>query len=204
MKNRNGFFLILNDFWAETELCLHAQRARPAAAWPQRRTSLGSTTHNRPGQPQGAARVCAQCTRCDALCPRRAQSACHGTAGGGSLAAKPQQDVHRKLPQPMVHSPDTIESPNSQCGRWAMKGRSSPARSTAPELNGGEGVIFLVQEVALNLKEAPGPTQREWERVSGPVHGEWQQIGGVIGRRITGADKRAAVEAIVHGRGAFL
>jgi hypothetical protein len=85
-----------------------------------------------------------------------------------------------------------------------MKGRSSPARSTAPELNGGEGVIFLVQEVALNLKEAPGPTQREWERVSGPVHGEWQQIGGVIGRRITGADKRAAVEAIVHGRGAFL
>jgi hypothetical protein len=70
-----------------------------------------------------------------------------------------------------------------------------------PELNGGEGVAFLVREVALKLKEAPGPTQREWERVSGHVHGEWRQIGGVTDGRLTGADKWAAVEDIVHRRG---
>jgi hypothetical protein len=60
----------------------------------------------------------------------------------------------------------------------------------APELNGGEGVALLVREVALKLKEAPGPMQREWERVSGPVHGEWQQIRGMTSGRLTGADKR--------------
>jgi hypothetical protein len=37
--------------------------------------------------------------------------------------------------------------------------------------------------------------------VSGPVHDEWRQIRGVTGGRLTGADKRAAVEDIVHGRG---
>jgi hypothetical protein len=73
----------------------------------------------------------------------------------------------------------------------------------APELNGGKGVAFLVQEVAPELKEAPGPMQWEWERVSGPgpIHGEWRQIGGVTGGWLTGADKWAAVEDIVHGRG---
>jgi hypothetical protein len=111
-------------------------------------------------------------------------------ASGGSLAAKPWKHVHRKLSQPTVHSPDMIESPSSQCGRRTMEGRSSPARSTAPELNDGEGVAFLVQEVAPKLKEAPGPTQREWERVSGLVHSEWQQIEGVTGGRLTGVDKR--------------
>jgi hypothetical protein len=34
-------------------------------------------------------------------------------------------------------------------------------RSTAPELNGGEGVAFLVREAAPKLKEAPGPAYRE-------------------------------------------
>jgi hypothetical protein len=42
-----------------------------------------------------------------------------------------------------------------------MEGRNSPVRSMAPELNGGEGVTFLVWEVAPELKEALGPTQ--WE-----------------------------------------
>jgi hypothetical protein len=54
-----------------------------------------------------------------------------------------------------------------------MEGRNSPARSTAPELNDGEGFTFLVREVALKLKEAPGPMQREWEKVSSLVHNEW-------------------------------
>jgi hypothetical protein len=34
-------------------------------------------------------------------------------------------------------------------------------RSMAPELNGGEGVTFLVQEAALKLKEAPRPAYGE-------------------------------------------
>jgi hypothetical protein len=59
-----------------------------------------------------------------------------------------------------------------------MEGQSSPARSTVPELSDGEGVTFLVREVDPKLKEAPGPTQREWERVSCPVHSEWRQIKG--------------------------
>jgi hypothetical protein len=80
-------------------------------------------------------------------------------------------------------------------------GRNSPARSTVSELNSGEGVAFLVREVALKLKESPGPTQREWERVSGPVHGEWRQIRGVTGGQLTGAHKRVVVEDIVHRRG---
>jgi hypothetical protein len=64
--------------------------------------------------------------------------------------------------QPMVNSPDTVESPSSKRGRRTTEGQNSPAQSTASELNGGEGVAFLVWEVAPKLKEAPGPTQ--WER----------------------------------------
>jgi hypothetical protein len=78
----------------------------------------------------------------------------------------------------MVHSPDTIESPSSHCGRRATEGQSSPVRSTTPELNDRKGVAFLVREVDPKLKEAAGPTQWEWERVSGPIHSEWQQIEG--------------------------
>jgi hypothetical protein len=43
--------------------------------------------------------------------------------------------------------------------------------------------------------------QQEWETVKGPVHGEWWQIGGVTYGRLTGADKRATMEDIVHRRG---
>jgi hypothetical protein len=56
---------------------------------------------------------------------------------------------------------------------------SSQVRSTAPELNSGEGVTFLVREAALKLKEAPEPMQQEWERQNGSVHSErWQIRGG--------------------------
>jgi hypothetical protein len=96
---------------------------------------LGSPAHNRPGRPQDVARICVQ----RALGLKHAQSACRGMARGSSSAAKPRQDVHHKLPKPTVHSPSSIESPSSQRGKWAMEGRNSPARSTALELNGGEG-----------------------------------------------------------------
>jgi hypothetical protein len=61
----------------------------------------------------------------------------------------------------MVHSPNMVESPSSKRGRRATEGWNSPARSMAPKLNDGEGVTFLVREVAPKLKEAPGPTERE-------------------------------------------
>jgi hypothetical protein len=80
--------------------------------------------------------------------PRRAQSACRGTVHGGLPAVNPWQGVHHKLPQPMVHSP---ESHSSKRGR----------RATTPELNVGEGVAFLVQEVAQKIMEALGPTYGE-------------------------------------------
>jgi hypothetical protein len=81
--------------------------------------------------------------------------------------------------------------------------RSSSARSTTLEPNGGEDVAFLVREAAPKLKETPGPTQWKWERLSGSVHGEWQQIRGVTDGRLTGADKQAAMEDIMHRRGSF-
>jgi hypothetical protein len=42
-----------------------------------------------------------------------------------------------------------------------MKMRSSPARSTAPKHNDGEGVGSLGRGAAPSSGEAPGPTQRE-------------------------------------------
>jgi hypothetical protein len=77
-------------------------------------------------------------------------------ARGGSSAAKPRQGVHHKLPQPTVHSPDTVESPSSKRGRRATEGQNSPARSTAPELNGGEGAGPSGRGAALGSGEALG------------------------------------------------
>jgi hypothetical protein len=122
---------------------------------------LGQAWPTWPGRPQDAARFRGQHAHGAVH-----SSACHGTARGGSPAANPRQGVYHKLPQPTVHSPDTVESPSSKRGRRATEGRNSPVWSTAPELNGGEGVTFLVREVALKLKEAPGPAYAERGGVS--------------------------------------
>jgi hypothetical protein len=79
----------------------------------------------------------------------------------GSPMAKPWQDVHHKIPQPTVHSPDTIESPSSQRGRRTIEGWNSPARSTEPELNGGEGAGPSGWGAALGSSQALGPTYGE-------------------------------------------
>jgi hypothetical protein len=75
--------------------------------------------------------------------------------------AKPWQGVHRKLPQPTMHSPDTIESPSSQRGRQATEGWNSPARSTAPELNDGEGAGPSGWGATPGSSESLGPTYGE-------------------------------------------
>jgi hypothetical protein len=75
--------------------------------------------------------------------------------------AKPQQGVYRTLPQPTLHSPDTVESPSSKRGRRATEGRNSPARSTAPKLNDGEGVGPSGWGAALGSGEALGPAYGE-------------------------------------------
>jgi hypothetical protein len=93
--------------------------------------------------------------------PRRAQSACRGMARSGSSATKPRQGVHHKLPQPTVHSPDTIESPSSQRGRRATEGQNSPAWSTTSELNDGEGVGPSGWGAALGSGEALGSAHGE-------------------------------------------
>jgi hypothetical protein len=63
----------------------------------------------------------------------------------------------------------------------------------APELNGSEGVAFLVQEAALRLKEAPGPTYGERGGVS------WVGTDGVVKNRggavVTAYRRKAAVGA---------
>jgi hypothetical protein len=63
---------------------------------------------------------------------------------------------------------------------------------------------FLVWEAGPKPKEAPRPKQWEWERLSSLVHDERWQIELVTGGRLIGADKWAAVEDIVHGRGVLL
>jgi hypothetical protein len=60
---------------------------------------------------------------------------------------------------------------------------------------------FLIWEAGPKPKEAPRPKQWEWERLSSLVHDERWQIELVTGGRLIGADKWAAVEDIVHGRG---
>jgi hypothetical protein len=109
--------------------------------------------HYRPGRPQDTPHVCAQHAHV-AACSER-------VLWHGSPAAKPQQGVHHKLPQPMVHMPDTTESSSSQRGRRATEGWNSLAWLTAPVLNGSEGAHPSGWGVALGFGEALGPVYGE-------------------------------------------
>jgi hypothetical protein len=93
--------------------------------------------------------------------PQHAQSVCHGTTHGGSPVAKPWQGVHRKLPQPTVHSLDTVESPSLKRGSRATEGWNSSAWSMASELNDVEGASPFSWGVALGSGEALGPAYGE-------------------------------------------
>jgi hypothetical protein len=119
MKNRKEILNFSTTSWPKASLA-HAHRVRSVCRGSATASNRpGNAAHNWPGRPQDVGHVCA---RRGTLGPGRAQSACRGTTGGGSPMAKPWQGVHRKLPQPTVHSPDMIESPSSQEGRQAMGG----------------------------------------------------------------------------------
>jgi hypothetical protein len=112
---------------------------------------------------------------------RRAQSVCRGTVRCGSPAVKPRQGVHCKLPHPMVLSPNTVESPSSKRERWVKEGQNSPARSTVPELNGGEGVSPSGWGAALGSSEALGPAYGERGGVKWLSTNEVVENGGECG-----------------------
>jgi hypothetical protein len=113
-------------------------RARPAAAWPQHRNAWlarmargllvrPTSQRGRPGAARGDGGT-------------RTQSSLRGAASGERLQHEPQQGLHREHPRRTANLPDMVESSSSKRGRRTMEGRSSPVRSTAPELNGGEDI----------------------------------------------------------------
>jgi hypothetical protein len=67
-----------------------------------------------------------------------------------------REGVHGALPWTTTHKPDKVEGTHSQRGGRATEMQSSPARSTAPELNDGEGVGSLSRGAAPSFGEAPG------------------------------------------------
>jgi hypothetical protein len=71
-----------------------------------------------------------------------------------------------KHPRTLAHLPDTVLGAESKRGGRTTERRSSPARSTAPKLNDGEGAGPSVQGVALGSGDALGLTHRERGGVS--------------------------------------
>jgi hypothetical protein len=69
--------------------------------------------------------------------------------------------THGKHPWTSVHLPDMVSGTESKRGRRTTERRSSPARSTAPELNDGEGADPLGRGAALGSGEALGPAYGE-------------------------------------------
>jgi hypothetical protein len=107
--------------------------------------------------------------------------------------------------QPMVQSPDTVESPSSKRGRWATERQNSPVQSTAPEVNSGEGITFLVREAAPKLKEDPGSTYGErggvrWLDTDGAVENRGGCGGGGLRRRTRRGCGRDAEVASFYSR----
>jgi hypothetical protein len=70
----------------------------------------------------------------------------------------PWEGVHGAHPWPLTHLPDIVQGTRSQRGGWMAEKRSSPARSTAPELNSGKDVDPSGRGAAPRSGEAPGPT----------------------------------------------
>jgi hypothetical protein len=84
-----------------------------------------------------------------------------GTGGGGQRLDDLWEGVHKAHPWPSVHLPGTVQGTRSQLGGRMTEGRSSSARSTAPELNDGEGAGPSGRGAALRSDEAPEPTHME-------------------------------------------
>jgi hypothetical protein len=88
-------------------------------------------------------------------------------ASDGRRLDGPQEDVHGKHPWTSAHLPDTIPGIELKRGGRTTERRSSPTRSTTPELNDGEGAGPSGWGAALGSGEALGPAYGErWGEVS--------------------------------------
>jgi hypothetical protein len=90
-----------------------------------------------------------------------ARSVRRGTASDGRRLHGPWKDVHGKHPWTSVHLPDTVPKAESKRGGWTTKRRSSPAWSTTPKVNCGEGAGPSGRGAALGSVEALGPAHGE-------------------------------------------
>jgi hypothetical protein len=83
-----------------------------------------------------------------------ARSARHGAATDDWQLDGPREDVHGKHPWTSAHLPNMVPDAESKQGGWTTERWSSPMRSTAPELNGGEGAGPSGRGAALSSSEA--------------------------------------------------
>jgi hypothetical protein len=128
------------------------------------------------------------------------RSARHGAASDVRQLDDPQKDVHRKHPWTSAHLPNMVPGAESKRGGQMTERRSSPARSTAPELNGSEGASPSDWGAALGSGEALGPTHEErggvrWLDTDSVVGIEVRRGGGSLPK----ADKRPRTQMPSNG-----
>jgi hypothetical protein len=129
-----------------------------------------------------------------------ARSARRGAASDNRRLDSPREDVHGKHPWTSAHLPDTVPSAESKRGGRTTERRSSPTRSTASELNDGEGAGPSGQGAALGFGEALEPAHEEREGV------RWldtDNVAGTEARRGSGslpeANKRLRARMTSNG-----
>jgi hypothetical protein len=89
----------------------------------------------------------------------------HDVGGAERQSVVRQEGVLEVHPWATAHLPDTVQSTSSQRGGQATEARSSPVRSTAPELNEGEGGGPTARGAALSSSKPPGPAHEDRKRV---------------------------------------
>jgi hypothetical protein len=102
----------------------------------------------------------------------------HGMGGGSQW-----EGADAALPWASMHLPSTVQGTSSQRGLRATEMRGSPVWSTAPKLNGGEGVNSSGWGAAPSSGEALGPAHGEeggvrWLGTDGVVGSEARRRGG--------------------------
>jgi hypothetical protein len=177
MKNRKEFLIFKRLLGQNRAQPMHTARARPVVAWAQHRNAWPDSGDARPARcgptaclrsPQaseadpGAAPARRSVARAARSTADGARATLHrGTLGSERLWHEPRQSLDREHPRRTANPPDMVVSSSSKRGRQAMEGRSSPVRSTAPELNDGEGACPSGWGAALGSGEALGPTYGE-------------------------------------------
>jgi hypothetical protein len=130
-----------------------------------------------------------------------ARSARRGAASGGRQLDGPWEDIHWKHQWTSALLIDTVPGAESKQEGQMMERWSSPARSMAPELNGGEGAGPSGWGAALGSGKALGPRNGErggatWLSTDSVVGTEARCGGGSL-MKGDGIDQ---VWRAVHGR----